>query len=102
MESRNFLGLLFIFPLLLLSLPAHAVMYKWYDEKGKLNYTQSPPPPGGRLAPINTDGFSSVDMYKAPAISLTPKPNSRTSTKSSVIKKKTAKKATRATCSRRR
>lgn len=50
---------LFILILLLLSPPAGAAgIYKWYDESGQVNYTQSPPPktairserPGGYLS----------------------------------------------------
>jgi hypothetical protein len=101
-ECRNYLGLLFT-PLLLLSaFPAHGAMYKWYDEQGKLNYTQTPPPPGTQREPINSDSFSSVDMYKAPAVSLTPKPRQRSSQKPVTIKKKPSKRRTRSTCPLRR
>ncbi|MET0027294.1 MAG: DUF4124 domain-containing protein [Candidatus Thiodiazotropha sp.] len=48
--------------MLSLSPPALAGMYKWYDEQGKVNYTQTPPPKGTRMAPINTDTFNSVKM----------------------------------------
>jgi hypothetical protein len=103
MECRNYLGLLFG-PLLLFSvMPAHGAMYKWYDEQGNLNYTQTPPPPGSRREQINTDSFSSVDMYKAPAVSLSPQPRKRSSpTKPVTIKKKPSRRSSRSTCRLRR
>ncbi|MET0066507.1 MAG: DUF4124 domain-containing protein [Candidatus Thiodiazotropha sp.] len=42
--------------------PALAGMYKWYDDQGKVNYTQTPPPKGSRMAPINTDTYNTVKM----------------------------------------
>jgi hypothetical protein len=71
MDRCNFLGLLYSTLLLLTALPVHAIMYKWYDEAGKVNYSQTPPPPGSRPAAINADTFSTVNMYKAPPIKFT-------------------------------
>jgi hypothetical protein len=102
MERRNYLGLLFSTFLFLPPLPVQAAMYKWYDEEGKLNYTQTPPPPGSRRATINTDTFSSVDMYKAPAIKLTNTTEKRRKSKPAMVKKKRAKRTTRSTCPLRR
>ncbi|MCG8024818.1 MAG: DUF4124 domain-containing protein [Candidatus Thiodiazotropha endolucinida] len=69
MDRRNYyLGLIFVPLLLLPASPAQAAMYKWYDEQGKLNYTQSPSPPGSRRATINSDSFSTVNMRKLPTI----------------------------------
>jgi hypothetical protein len=102
MEYRFYLGLLFGLPLVLSAIPAHSAMYKWYDEKGKLNYTQTPPPPGSRREPINTDSYSSVNMYKAPAISLKPKPRKHSSPNSMVKQNKATRRTSRSTCSLRR
>ncbi|MBT2970238.1 MAG: DUF4124 domain-containing protein [Candidatus Thiodiazotropha sp. (ex Ctena orbiculata)] len=88
------LGLL----LLLTAWPAYSGMYKWYDEQGKLNYTQTPPPPGSRRAPINTDTFSSVDMYKAPPITLNNSSRKRSKSKPVTIKKRQTRRTTRSTC----
>lgn len=41
--------------LLLAVAPAQAGMYKWYDEHGKVHYTQQKPPPGARRAPISNN-----------------------------------------------
>ncbi|MCU7881386.1 MAG: DUF4124 domain-containing protein [Candidatus Thiodiazotropha sp. (ex Lucinoma aequizonata)] len=46
-------------------------MYKWYNEEGKVNYSQAPPPKGSRPANINTEIFNAIKMRKAPAISST-------------------------------
>ncbi|MES9970910.1 MAG: DUF4124 domain-containing protein [Candidatus Thiodiazotropha sp.] len=105
MERYKYIGLLLGFFTLLPALPTQAGMYKWYDAEGKLNYTQTPPPPGTQRATINTDTFSSVDMYKAPAITLTNKPKKRSSAKPVPIKKKRTtrtKRTTRSTCPLRR
>lgn len=62
MSHRALIPLLFA--LLLLSPPAGATgIYKWYDESGQVNYTQSPPPktairsekPGGYLSVLEQD-----------------------------------------------
>jgi hypothetical protein len=103
MERHDNLGLLISILLLLPALPVQAAMYKWYDEEGKLNYTQSPPPPGSRRATINTDSFSSVDMYKAPAVKLTnTSKKKRSKAKPAVKKKKKTARTTRSTCPLRR
>ncbi|PUB91202.1 MAG: hypothetical protein DBP01_03655 [gamma proteobacterium symbiont of Ctena orbiculata] len=69
MDRRNYyLGLIFGPLLLLPAFSTQAAMYKWYDEQGKLNYTQSPPPPGSRRATINSDSFSTVNMHKVPSL----------------------------------
>ncbi len=102
MERYEYLGMFFGLFLLLSAMPVQATMYKWYDEEGKLNYTQTPPPAGSRRATINTDTFSSVNMYKAPAITLTNKPKKRSKAKPVTIKKKRTRRTTRSTCPLRR
>ncbi|MEW8535622.1 MAG: DUF4124 domain-containing protein [Candidatus Thiodiazotropha endolucinida] len=99
MDRLNYcLGLIFG-PLLLLSvLPAQAAMYKWYDEQGKLNYTQSPPPPGSRRATINSDSFSSVNMRKVPTIKRANTTKRSRKKASRVVKKRRTKRTTRSTC----
>lgn len=102
MERCKCLGFLFGLFLLFSALPIQAGMYKWYDEEGKLNYSQTPPPAGSQRATINTDTFSSVNMYKAPAVSLTNKPKRRSKAKPVTIKKKQTRRTTRSTCPLRR
>ncbi len=59
----------------LLVLPVQAGIYKWVDENGKVHYSQTPPPKGGRGATINTDTFNSVKTVKAPpVVKRTPRP----------------------------
>ncbi|MEW8242099.1 MAG: DUF4124 domain-containing protein [Candidatus Thiodiazotropha sp.] len=92
------LGFLLLLLLLLTAGPAYSGMYKWYDEQGKLNYTQTPPPPGSRREPINSDTFSSVDMYKAPPVKLTNSSKKRTKSKPVTIRKRQTRRTTRSTC----
>jgi len=84
--------------LLSLVLPAHAGIYKWVDENGKIHYTQTPPPKEGRGASINTDTFNSVKTVKAPPI---PKRTVRPKAQASSNKKTEKKKARRSRCNRR-
>lgn len=76
-----------VFLLLLLAIPCHlqARIYKWYDDAGKVHYSQAPPPKGSVQTSINADTFSSVEMKKAPPVrTITRK---RTRTKRTVIRK---------------
>ncbi|MEW8029132.1 MAG: DUF4124 domain-containing protein [Candidatus Thiodiazotropha sp.] len=98
MDRCKYLGLLFGPLLLLAALPAQAAMYKWYDEQGKLNYTQSPPPAGSRRATINSDSFSTVNMRKVPTIKRTNTPKRSRKTERRVVKKRRTKRTTRSTC----
>ena len=85
---------------LLLAYPvcSQARIYKWYDESGKVHYSQSPPPKGGESASINTETFSSLDMYKAPV-----RPASHAKPKRTYkAKKKRKKRTTRSSCPLRR
>jgi hypothetical protein len=87
--------------LLCLPLPVLAGMYKWYDDQGKVNYTQTPPPKGARMAPINTDTFNTVKMSDVPKLPRSmPKPTSQT--KKRVIRKIAPKRTTRRSCPLRR
>jgi hypothetical protein len=86
--------------LLLLPLSAQAVIYKWYDENGKVHYSQSPPPKGGQRAPIDTSTFSTMEMRKAPKVTFKPynnksKPKRRTKPKVKTLSKRPN---TRSTC----
>lgn len=86
-KHRFFAGL---FLLLLFSLPCqlHAAIYKWYDEQGKVHYTQAPPPKGSKQTNINSDTFNSVKMRKVPAGSIyKTKPRVRTITKRRTIRR---------------
>lgn len=56
---------------------AEAGIYKWYDEAGKVHYTQKPPPKDGRRAGIDTSTFSNVQTVKAPPIQKTVRPKAR-------------------------
>jgi hypothetical protein len=80
--------------LLLLPLSAQAVIYKWYDENGKVHYSQSPPPKGGQRAPIDTSTFSTMKMHKAPKVSMKPKPKRRTKSKVKTISKRSSSRST--------
>ncbi len=51
-----------------LNLPVNAGMYKWYDEEGKVHYTNKRPPANAKRANINTGTFSAVETNKAPSI----------------------------------
>ncbi len=51
---------------------SQARIYKWYDEQGKVHYSQSPPPKGSQSAAINTDTFSSLEMRKVPKNAIKP------------------------------
>ncbi len=86
--------------LLCLPLPALAGMYKWYDDQGKVNYTQTPPPKGARMAPINTDTFNTVKMSKVPK--QMPRTVKSTPQTRKVIRKKAPKRATGRSCPLRR
>jgi hypothetical protein len=87
--------------LLSLPLPVLAGMYKWYDDQGKVNYSQTPPPKGARMAPINTDTFNMVEMSDVPKLPRSnPKPTSQT--KKKVIHKTAPKRTTRRSCPLRR
>ena len=95
MERSRFLAGFGAILLLVSPLSVQAGMYKWYDEEGKVHYSQSPPPKGGRSAPINTDTFNAIEMRKVPVSSSATKsyrPRSRT-----VTTKRTGRR-----CSRRR
>ncbi|MES9823859.1 MAG: DUF4124 domain-containing protein [Candidatus Thiodiazotropha endolucinida] len=99
MDRRNYyLGLIFGPLLLLPALPAQAAMYKWYDEQGKLNYTQSPPPPGSQRATINSDSFSTVNMRKVPTIKRANTTKRSRKKERRVVKKRRTKRTTRSTC----
>jgi hypothetical protein len=55
---------------LLLAAPAGAQMYKWTDEKGRVNYTSTPPPGKIKADPIQLRG---VESYQAgPVQPMTP------------------------------
>jgi hypothetical protein len=87
--------------LLSLPLPTLAGMYKWYDEQGKVNYSQTPPPKGSRMAPINTDTFNVVEMSPVPK--MTPRPRTRATQPASQPQRAIApKRTTRSTCPLRR
>ncbi len=90
--------------LLSLPLPTLAGMYKWYDEQGKVNYTQTPPPKGSRMAPINTDTFNTVEMSPVPK--MTPRPSTRAAQSATqpqrVTRQVAPKRTTRSTCPLRR
>lgn len=48
---------------LLMCLPsANAQMYKWIDAKGKIHYSDKPPPPSAREAPIKAGAGGSVTV----------------------------------------
>ncbi|MES9992501.1 MAG: DUF4124 domain-containing protein [Candidatus Thiodiazotropha sp.] len=90
------LGLSLFFP----TGSAYAVMYKWYDEQGHVNYTQTPPPKGSTMAPINTDTFNAIEMRKAPAIQrVKAKAPQKRATKP---RAKPKQRKTRSSCSRRK
>ncbi|MCU7863186.1 MAG: DUF4124 domain-containing protein [Candidatus Thiodiazotropha sp. (ex Lucinoma borealis)] len=78
-----------------LAFSAQAAMYKWYDEEGKVNYSQAPPPKGSRPASINTETFNTIKMRKVPAHSSTYRKQV------SHKRKKTIRKKTGRRCSRR-
>jgi hypothetical protein len=88
--------------LLSLPLPVLAGMYKWYDDQGKVNYTQTPPPKGARMAPINTDTFNTVKMSDVSKLSLRSKPKPTSQTKKKVIHKTAPKRTRRRSCPLRR
>jgi hypothetical protein len=77
MDRYSSLGLFLSTLLFLPALPVQAIVYKWYDKEGKVNYTQTPPPPGSRRATINTENFSTIDMYKAPPVKFSNTSNKR-------------------------
>jgi hypothetical protein len=49
---------------LLLALPAHAQIYKWVDEKGRVQYGEKPPA-GSKAAPIRQEAMP-VEKPRAP------------------------------------
>lgn len=96
-QNRFFAALCLI--LLLLPLSAQAVIYKWYDENGKVHYSQSPPPKGGQQAPIDTSTFTTMEMRKAPKVSFKPykknsKPKRRIKPKVKTISKRSNRRST--------
>ncbi|MCG8487667.1 MAG: DUF4124 domain-containing protein [Chromatiales bacterium] len=99
MKERNKLLAGVYLLLLVLPINAQAVIYKWYDENGKVHYSQSPPPKGSQRAPIDTSTFSTMKMRKAPKVSLTPKKKSQPKRrKKSVVKTISKRPTTRSTC----
>ncbi|MBV2122625.1 MAG: DUF4124 domain-containing protein [Candidatus Thiodiazotropha sp. (ex Ctena orbiculata)] len=101
MKERNLCLSAACLLLLLLPLNAQAVIYKWYDENGKVHYSQSPPPKGSQRAPIDTSTFSTMEMRKAPKVSLTPmkKPKRKSKPqKKRVVKTISKRPNTRSTC----
>lgn len=96
MERHRFVMLSLGLLLTLATDSVFAVMYKWYDEQGKVNYTQAPPPKGSRQAAINTDTFNTVEMPAVPTINAVTKP------KREVVRKKAKVNKTRSTCPLRR
>ncbi|MCU7929674.1 MAG: DUF4124 domain-containing protein [Candidatus Thiodiazotropha sp. (ex Codakia rugifera)] len=97
MESVKRLLWLSCLLLLALTFPAQAAMYKWYDEDGKVNYTQTPPPKGSRRASINTETFNTLEMRKVPTRGMRKVPkSSRTYRKpASQKRKKTPRRCSR-------
>ncbi|MCG8036972.1 MAG: DUF4124 domain-containing protein [Candidatus Thiodiazotropha taylori] len=101
MKERNLSLSVACLLLLLLPLNAQAVIYKWYDENGKVHYSQSPPPKGSQRAPIDTSTFSTMEMRKAPKVSLTPKKKPKRKSKPQkkrVVKTISKRPNTRSTC----
>jgi hypothetical protein len=99
MKERNrfFTGLCLL--LLFIPVSAQAVIYKWYDENGKVHYSQSPPPKGSQRAPIDTSTFSATEMYKAPKVSFKPKKQSKPKRRTKPAVKTISKRPnTRSTC----
>ena len=75
MTKQSFVSLavatLFCASAVMASEPKHtSTMYKWYDEQGNVNYTQTPPPPGIKSEEIS-DNLSVIEHRKG-----MPKPES--------------------------
>ncbi|MES9832504.1 MAG: DUF4124 domain-containing protein [Candidatus Thiodiazotropha sp. DIVDIV] len=95
MERKNLLINLSLCLLLAFPVLGQARIYKWYDENGKVHYSQSPPPKGSQSASINTDTFSSMEMRKVPKSALSPsKSNKSKRTYKRKVKKIVKKKRT--------
>ncbi|MEW8507303.1 MAG: DUF4124 domain-containing protein [Candidatus Thiodiazotropha sp.] len=73
-------------------------MYKWYDEQGHVNYTQTPPPKGSTMAPISTDTFNTLEMRRVPTIKRVNAPQRRVPKRRST---KPKQRKGRSSCSRR-
>ncbi len=54
--------------LLVVALPASAVMYKWVDKDGKIHYSDQPPPEGAKQSGVvNTPAPTTTPATAAPA-----------------------------------
>jgi hypothetical protein len=65
-------SLVLIIGCLILPGTASAGMYKWYDDEGNVHYTQLPPPPGARQAPISSHINTAKSKDKTPGQHATP------------------------------
>lgn len=53
--------------LMLLPLSIHAEMYKWVDEEGIIQYTQTPPPEGTEATIVESVSIQTIPSAKTPA-----------------------------------